>query len=158
MKKTAVALALLSLCALSEAQTSPQTYTYTKHGVEYSITISNWKLDQHRIPSFDYSYEQKGGKDGVCNFQKAGHAVADTVDSGHGIEVNVYVGQNDDTMTDTEYMSYSDGDALFSSVYGQKKMANEFSFEYSKTSTAFNKSCLFKERHLIAYFEKPKKH
>jgi hypothetical protein len=158
MKKTSVSLALIALSTLCGAQTPPQTYSYTKHGIQYSITVSNWKRDKQGIPSFDYSYEQKGGKDGVCNFQKAGHAVADTVDSGHGVEVNVYVGQDDDTMKETELMSYSDGDALFSSVYDEKKFANEFSFEYSKTSAAFNKSCLFKERHLTAYFEKPKKH
>lgn len=159
MKKTFVLAALISLSSLCHAQPLAQNYAYSKHGIAYSLAISNWVVDKRGIPSFDYVYEQKGGKDGVCDFQKSGHAVADYEEDGKNVEITVYNAQNDASMNDAEIMSYSDdnGGVTFSSSYDVKKLSDYYTFEYSKTSAAFNKSCLFGDRHLTASFTKPKK-
>jgi|GEM_PF-6743875 len=96
-------------------------------------------------------------KDGVCDFQKSGHAVADTIDNGNGPEVNVVVGQDDATMTASESMFYEDGNATFYSKYEEKKLAGSLIFTDEKTSPAFNKSCLFKADRLTVSLYKFKK-
>jgi hypothetical protein len=152
MKRTLISFVLL--CAAGAAMAFSGTVEMAQHdgAITRTLGVSNWRVDQRGVPSFDFRFRQSGGG---CNYQRSGHAVAGFEEGDGKAELEIYSGQDEHGRESPPMLilyAY-DSTVIFSMPVRQNK---EFwmSFQDERMRKSLPKRCGYTERGAALMFRK----
>ncbi|WP_374584412.1 hypothetical protein [Pseudoduganella sp.] len=105
-------------------------------GVEHSLQVSRYQVDNKGVPSFDYVYEQRAGS---CRFSVTGHAVAGFDESKGKVELEVFNLQDDDGKPLPQILVYYDDASTFTLPF--KGAPRQVSFDRTLSPEQLKRSC-----------------
>lgn len=132
----------LNLGAMKDSHATDAEPRFKLHsgGVEHSLRVSQYKVDNKGVPSFDYVYEQKAGS---CRFSVTGHAVAGFDESRGKVELEVFNLQDDDGKALPQVLVYYDDASTFTLPYNGA--LKQVSFDRTLSPEQLESSCGSKE-------------
>lgn len=120
----------------SHAADAEPRFKLNSGGVEHSLRVSQYKVDNKGVPSFDYVYEQKAGS---CRFSVTGHAVAGFDESKGKVQLEVFNLQDDDGKELPQVLVYYDDASTFTLPF--KGALKQVSFDRTLSQEQLKSSC-----------------
>jgi len=152
MKKNLIPLAVF--CAAGAAAAFPGTVDMARRDgvVARTLSVSNWKVNQRGVPSFDFRFSQTGGG---CDYARSGHAVAGFEEEDGKAELEIYSGQDDNGREGPQMLTlYAHDNAVVFSTPVQQNRALRMSFQDEQMRKAVPKKCGYTERGSSIQFRK----